>query len=102
MGTTKNNDFDMTGSKKHNCDNPYKNMAHSWGSESKLTQMDVKSGMSINDIGQVGGEMFHDMSKMKFDFDKMGLGNSLGFNVRVSNFFLIKIDLGNMPSFFGP
>ena len=74
-------------------------MAPSWKTESNLSQMDVKSGMSTNDIGQVRGEMFHDMSKMKFDFDKMGLGNSLVFNIRVSCFFLLRMDLGCMPLF---
>ena len=48
-------------------------MAPSWKTKSNLSQMDVKSGMSINDIGQVRSEMFHEMSKMKFDFDKMEL-----------------------------
>ena len=77
-----------------NCDNPNKKMSPSWKTKSNLSQIDVKSGMSINDIGWVGGEMFHDMSKMKFDFDKMGLGNLLGFNVRVFLLFPNKNGLG--------
>ena len=65
-------------------------MIPSWKIDSNMSHMDTKTGMSFNDMGQVGSEMFHDMSKMKFDFDKTGLGNSLGFNVRVSIFFSAK------------
>ena len=93
----KTNEFN-TNMSKNDHDNPYKNMIPSWKIDLNMSHMDTKTGMSFNDMGQVGSEIFHDMSKMKFDFDKTGLRNSLGFNVRVSIFFLTRMVMGNMPS----